>query len=59
MTDIEIQRKIDNIKLSDAPVDVKEQAIKDLEMKLSNNSAIAIARQQIKDSAPDYSDIGE
>ena len=59
MTDIEIQRKIDNIKLSDAPVDVKEQAIKDLERKLSNNSAIAIARQQIKDSAPDYSDIGE
>jgi hypothetical protein len=59
MTDIEIHRKIANIKLSDAPIDVREQAIKDLEMKLSNNSAIAIAKQQIKNSTPDYSDIGK
>jgi len=59
MTDKEIQRKIDMIKSSDALIAVKEQAIKALEMKLSTNSAVAIAKQQIAESAPDYSDIGE
>lgn len=58
MTDREIKAKIERIKLSEAPIQVKEKAIKELEMKLSSSSAVAVAKQQLIDSAPDYSDIG-
>jgi len=59
MTDYEIEKKIENIKTSQPPLELREKAIKELESKLSTNNSSHIARQQYAESAPDYSDIGE
>jgi len=58
MTDREINEKINKIKLSDAHIEIREKAIKELEYKLSTHSSINVARQQFIESAADISDIG-
>ena len=55
MTEIEIQRKIEQYRVSDAPVHVKEAAIRELENKLI--SSTALAQQQYLESLPDIDDI--
>jgi hypothetical protein len=59
MTDYEIKKKIENIKTSQASLELREKAIKELESKLSTSSSLHIAKQQCAESAPDYSDIIE
>ena len=59
MTDYEIKQKIERLKLSEAPLEIKDAAILEWEAKLSTNSAETVARQQLVDSMPDYSDIGD
>ena len=54
MTEYEIQCKIDQYQVSDAPLEVKQAAIEKLEAKLV--SALDVVRQQITDSQPDLSD---
>jgi len=59
MTDYEIRQKIERLKLSDAPLEIKDAAIREWEAKLSTNSSKIVAQQQLMDSMPDYSDIGD
>jgi hypothetical protein len=55
MTPEELQKKIDIIKVSEAPVEVKEKAIQ--ELLGTNNDVIAKAKSVIEESQPDISDI--
>ena len=57
MTEYEIRQKIEQYRVSDAPVHIKENAIKELEAKLHTSSEIAYKMYQ--ESLPDTSDIGE
>jgi len=59
MTDYEIEKKIEHIKTSQAPLKLREKAIKELESKLSIHNPSNIAKQQYSESVPDYSDIIE
>jgi len=54
MTDAEIYKKIDAIKISEAPIEVREKAILELEARLSTNNSSNVAHQQLIDGAPDY-----
>ncbi len=56
MTEYEIHKKIEQYKLSDAPIEVREKAIRELEAKLV--SSHEVAKQQYLDGLPDTSDIG-
>jgi len=55
MTEFEIKQKIEQCKVSDAPVRTKEAAIKELEAKLTSSQIIA--KQQYIEAQPDISDI--
>jgi len=55
MTEFEIRKKIEQYRVSDAPVHIKEAAIKALEAKLLPSDYEA--RQQYVDGLPDISDI--
>ena len=56
MTELEIRKKIEQYRVSDAPVHIKEAAIKELERKLTTSTEIA--KQQYIEGLPDISDIG-
>ena len=55
MTEYEIRRKIEQYRVSDAPVHIKEAAIKELEFKLIASDEVA--KQQYLEGLPDISDI--
>jgi len=57
MTEYEIRQKIEQYRVSDAPVHIKEAAIRELEKKLS--SSVEIAYNMYLEALPDTSDIGE
>ena len=57
MTHLEYTKKRDAIAVSDAPIEIREQAIKDLDAKYFKNSTKE-ARQQFLESSADTSDIG-
>jgi len=44
---------------SDAPAEVKDKAIRELKAKFANTTSVDIAKQQLEESKPDTSDIGE
>ncbi len=56
MTEYEIRKKIEQYKLSDAPIEIREKAIRELEAKLV--SSHELAKQQYLEGLPDISDIG-
>lgn len=56
MTRAEIEKKIEQYKLSDAPIEVKEAAIKKLEGVLCSSS-VDIAKQQFIEGQSDLDDI--
>lgn len=55
MTEYDINKRIEAYKVSDAPIEVKEKAIRELLAKLVTNDAEA--QQQYADGLPDTSDI--
>jgi len=55
MIEFEIRKKIERYRVSDAPIHIKDAAIKELEAKLHTSDEVA--RQQYADAAPDLSDI--
>ena len=57
MTHLEYIKKKDSIAVSDAPIEIREQALKDLDSKYLKNSTDE-ARRQIMESASDTSDMG-
>jgi hypothetical protein len=57
MTHLEYIKKKDSIAVSDAPIEVREQAMKDLDTKYFKNPTEE-ARKQILESSADTSDIG-
>ena len=57
MTYLEYTKKRDAIAVSDAPIEVREQAMKDLDAKYLKNPTEE-ARRQILESSADASDIG-
>ena len=57
MTYLEYIRKRNAIAVSDAPIEVREQALKDLDSKYLKNPS-GEARRQLLESAADTSDIG-
>lgn len=59
MTDKEIYLKIESYKISEAPFEVKEKAILELEAKLSTSNSTNIVLQQLIDSAADIDDIND
>jgi len=59
MTLLEYQTKLASYMSSDASLDVKEKAIKELRKKFDPTLSTQIAKQQIEESKADTSDIGE
>lgn len=59
ITILEYEKKIQMIRTSDAPYEVKQKAIQDLEQKFNTNTSQQIAIQQMIESAPDTDDIGD
>ena len=57
MTTAEIKAKIEQYKLSDAPIEVKESAIKTLEEKLVSKSSQETALTQFLEGQADIDDI--
>lgn len=57
MTHSEYMKKKEAIATSDAPIEIREQAMKELESKYSYNS-VDEARKHIIESASDTSDMG-
>ena len=57
MTHLEYTKKRDAIAVSDAPIEVREQAMKDLDAKYLKNPTEEV-RRQILESSADMSDIG-
>ena len=57
MTHLEYTKKRDAIAVSDAPIEVREQAMKDLDAKYLKNPTEEV-RRQILESSADASDIG-
>jgi len=55
MTESEIHKKIEQYRVSDAPVPIKEAAIEALEAKLLTNDSKA--KQQYIESLPELSDV--
>ena len=55
MTEFKIRKKIEQYRVSDAPIHIKDAAIKELEAKLYTSDEVAC--QQYADAAPDLSDI--
>jgi len=57
MTETEIKAKIEQYKLSDAPIEVKMKAIKELETKLVSQSSQEKALSQFIEGQADLDDI--
>jgi hypothetical protein len=57
MTQYELHKKIEAIQTSEAPYEVKQQAIDALLAKHDPNYSTTIAKAQIEESLPDYDNL--
>jgi len=59
MTHQEYEFKLNALRTYDAPYEIKQNAILELQTKFNTNASQEIAKQQLEESKPDISDIGD
>jgi len=59
MTYLEFETKLQMLRTSDAPHDIKERAIAELYAKYNTNASTTKAMEQFVASQPDMNDIGD